>query len=353
MSSRNRNASRVYLLLGPETGEKGSRLKEIRNRLKTEFDADPEIYRFYPFETLNGEIFTALQNNSLFSEHRLVILSQAELLQSQQVKELGEYLKGTNDSATLVIISSETRINQKIASLVPKENTTIFWEMFENRKAQWIRDLFSASDFSISGDAVEMLLELVENTTQELRATAIQLMQFVASEQRSHITDEDVERFIEHTRQESVFSLFEQIATGSYERALDILHTLIRSGDGDPILLLAGLLWQFRRLVSLEELLAEGHRWDDAVQQASVMGKTVAIRRKKDLGIYGEAIKRYPLHQSRSIIATIGAYDILTRQMGTDMHSLLLERLLGRIMVDKGAEPPMLETLSFATDARF
>ena len=69
------------MLLGPEAGEKGSRLKEIRNALRSEFGADPEIHRFYPFETQNGEIITTLVNNSLFSDHRLVILSQAEELQ--------------------------------------------------------------------------------------------------------------------------------------------------------------------------------------------------------------------------------------------------------------------------------
>jgi len=353
MSGNTKHTPRVHLLLGPETGEKGARLKEIRGALRTEFSADPEIYRFYPFETLNGEIFTALQNNSLFSEHRLVILSQAELLQSSQIKELEAYLEEPSDSATLVIISSETRVSQKIASRVPKSQTKIFWEMFENRKPEWVRGLFSRSDFAITGDAVDMMLELVENTTQELRATALQLMQFVATEHRATVTEDDVERFIQHTRQESVFSLFEHMATGSYERALDILHTLIRSGDGDPIPLLAGLLWQFRRLVSLEELLAEGHRWDDAVNAVSIMGKTVAIKRKKDLGIYAEAVKRYPLRESRSIIAAIGEYDMLTRQMGSDLHSLLLERLLGRIMVNKGADPAQLETLSFATDAKF
>jgi DNA polymerase-3 subunit delta len=347
------DTKRIHLLLGPETGEKGVRLKEIRNTLRSEFGSDPEIYRFYPFETLNGEIFTALHNNSLFSEHRLVILSQAEDLQATQIKEIVEYLKEPNDSATLVIISNETYISNKISSAVPKENTKVFWEMFDNQKPQWLQNIFSREGFAITSNAVEILLELVENNTQELRSTALQLMQFLTSDGKDTVSEEDVEKYIEHTRQESVFSLFEHMATGSYERALDVLYTLIRSGDGEAVPLLAGLMWQFRRLVSLEELLELGNRWEEAVKEVKVMGKATPIRRKKDHGIYAEAVKRYPLENSRSILARIGEFDIKTRELGTDMQPMLLEQLVGIIMKRKGTPPKPLTTLSFSTDVRF
>lgn len=344
---------RVHLLLGPESGEKAVYLKQIRSDLRQEFSNDPELFRFYPFETLNGEIFESLQNNSLFSEHRLVILSQAELLQAPQIKALVTYLKNPSDSATLVIISSETRIAAKIASAIPKQQTRIFWEMFDDRKGDWLRGIFSAQGYAITGDGADMLLELVENTTQELRTTALQLMQYVALENRTTVAEEDVRQFIQHTRQESVFSLFEHIASGDYEQALDILHTLIRSGEGDAIPLIAGLLWQFRRLASLEEQLARHVRWDEAVQQTSVMGKVVPIKRKKDLAIYGEAVKRYPLEHTRAIIARLGEADITTRQSGTEMQPLLLEQLIGMIMIHKGRIPASLETASLITDVKF
>lgn len=344
---------RVHLLLGPETGEKGIHLKAIRKGLRDEFGAEPELHRFYPFETLNGEIFTALHNNSLFSDHRLVILSQAEDLQSAQIKELVDYLKHPNDSATLVIISSTNSVSNKLSSLIPKEHTKIFWEMFENRKPQWVRDLFTREGFAITSDAVDLLLELVENTTQELRATSRQLMQFLVGEEKDTVTESDVERYIEHTRQESVFSLFEQMACGSYNRVLDILHTLIRSGEGDAVPLLSGLLWQFRRLVSLEELLEMGTAWDMAVKEVKVMGKPAPLRRKKDHLIYSDAAQRYPLESCRSIIARIGEYDIMTREYGTELQPLLLEQLIGIIMMAQGARPSSLEILEFATDAKF
>ncbi len=341
------------MLLGPESGEKGIRLKEIRTALRNEFGSDPEIHRFYPFETPNGEIVTVLSNNSLFSEHRLVILSQAEDLSAQQTAMLAEYLEHPSDSATLVIISSQISLPAKLTKLIPKSHVQTFWEMFDNRKADWVRALFSGNSFAITNDAVELLLELVENNTQELRATGMQLMQFIGSEGIDTVTEETVERYIRHTRQESVFSLFEQICNGSYGRALDILQTLTRSGEGEAIGLIAGLLWQFRRLVSLEELLATGMAWDEAVQKAQVMGKPSPIRRKKDQVTYEKATQRYPLNASRSIIARLGDHDLRIRETGTDMQLLLMEHLIGIIMIDRGRTPASLESASFFTDARF
>jgi DNA polymerase-3 subunit delta len=344
---------RVYLLLGPETGEKSVYLKQLRTALRTEFSLDPEIHRFYPFDTLNGEIFAALENNSLFSEHRLVILSQAEILQAAQVKELATYLKNPSDSATLVIISAETRISAKLTSLIPKAHTKIFYEMFDNRKSEWLRGVFTAQQFAITSDAVELILELVENTTQELKTVALQLMQFVALDQRNTVTEEDVQQFIQHTRPENAFSLFDQIALGKYERALDILHALMQSQDGAAIPLIAGLLWQFRRLTSLHELLEHGARWDDAVLGVTVSGKSVAIRRKKDLGTFRSAVSMYPLASCHAIIARLGEADIAVRQMGSELQRLVLERLLGTIMIRRGKLPPNWDFASFVRDAKF
>ncbi len=347
------DSHRVYLLLGPEAGEKSAYLREIRSALREEFSLDPEIHRFYPFDTLNGEILEALENNSLFSDHRLVILSQADALQAAQIKELVTYLKNPSDSATLVIITSETRISPKLGSLVPKPHTKIFYEMFDNRKPEWLRGVFTAQQFAITADAVELLLELVENTTQELKTVSLQLMQFVALDQRNTITEDDVQQFIQHTRPESGFSLFDQIAIGKYDRALDILHTLMQYKDGSAVAIIAVLLWQFRRLVSLQELLSRGVRWDDAVSRITVSGKPAAIRRKKDLTTFRSAVAEYPLASCHAIIARLGEGDIAVRQIGTELQPLVLERLLGTIMIRRGKLPPSWNFASFATDVKF
>ena len=353
MSSR---IKQVYLLLGPELGDKGQRIKEIRSTLREEQGSEPEIHRFYPFETENGEIFTALSNNSLFADHRLVILSQAESLNASQVNLLAEYIAKPSDSATLLIVSTETNLPAKLSAKLDKDQVQVFWEMFDNRKADWVRTLFQRSSIAIDGEAVELLLELVENNTQELKATCAQLIQFITTDPErisQAVSEDDVESYIQHTRQESVFSLFEDIITKPLEKALGTLQALIRSGDGECVPLLAGLLWQFRRLVSYLELIEQGATSDEACKQVKVMGKPAAIRRKKDQTNYALAAQRYTLADARRIIARLGEYDIRTREMGTDFQPMLLEQFLYVVMEKKGEAPCRFNPVSFATDAKF
>ena len=344
---------RVYLLLGPEVGQKGERLKTIRATLDKQFGAPVEVHRFYPFETLDGEIITTLQNNSLFSDHRLVILSQAEDLLSSQVDDLVTYLKAPSDTATLIIISSENNINPKITALVPKEQTTIFWEMFENRKADWLLERFRRGKCSITSEAIDFILEMVENNTQELGLIAEQLIAFAQTENISPLDSEKIEVFIEHTRQVSAFDLFAPVAKGDYKRGVETLHYLFNDPQNHPISILATLTWQFRRLLSLGELVEAGLPFNKACQKASVMGKSSPIKRRKDIELYQEALRRYPPKACHTIIARIGECDLLLREMGSDPQLLLLELLLGTIILKKGQKRAKFPFVSLLKDAKF
>ena len=86
--------------------------------------------------------------------------------------------------------------------------------MFDSRKPQWVRRTCSSLGLSIDDDAVVLLLDLVENDTAILRMNIMMLGQFLAQSGKTHITEADIESYIQHTRSESAFSLFESMATG-------------------------------------------------------------------------------------------------------------------------------------------
>lgn len=342
----------VYLLLGPEAGDKGQRIKDIRAELRQQTGGEPELHRFYPFETENGEMFIALDNNSLFSDHRLVILSQADELSAAQVAQLVEYIGHPSSTATLLIVSNETSVASKLMSAVPKAQTEIFWEMFENKKADWVRTFFRRAGMTINNNAIDLLLDLVENNTQELKNTCSQLIVFLQADpehQDQPVTEDDIDSYIYHSRQESVFSLFEHIACGELERSLATLQALTRSGDGDAIPLIAGLVWQFRRLLSIQILRKEGSSTQEAMAGASVFGQKSPIRRRKDQDLYAAACNRYSLEDVQRIIALLSDYDIRTREMGSDMQPTLLEHCLYQIIVKKGVLPEPIAAASFSS----
>lgn len=339
----------AYLLLGPETGEKELKLKEIRNNLRKQVGSELEMHRFYPFETENGEIFAALNNNSLFSEHRLVILSQAELMNASLSGAIADYLSHPTDTATLVIISAENSIAPKIMKAVPKENTKIFYELFDNQKADWVRTYFRRFGLSITSDGVDLLLELVENNTQELRTICSQLTLFWQTGEKTRpITEEDIQTYIHHSREEDAFTLFPAIAKGELKQSLDMVHVILGSGDSSAgILLVSGLLWQFRRLLSIQEQRGKGASEYEAFNGAKVLGKASAIRNPRDKTTYHDAVANYDLDQCRAIITVIADTDLAVKESGSEMVPLMLEKMLYRIIVRKGGSMRSIPFASF------
>ena len=346
----------AYLLLGPELGDKDARIAAIKSAIAHQQGSEPEVHRFYPYETEQGEIFSVLQNNSLFADYRLVILNKAEDCPIQLTAALVEYLKHPSGSATLLLVSDETSLNAKLSAVVPKDRTEIFWEMFENRKSQWVRDLFHSSGYDIEDDAAELLLDLVENNTRELRDTAGQLIQFIStdpSRQTKVVTEEDIESYVHHSRQESAFTLFEAIATASLEKALGILHVLQGSAEGESVPLLAVILWQFRRLASYTQELARGMSHEESCRTTTVLGKPAPIKRKKDQTMVSQAARRFPLDRIGPIIARIAEYDLRIREASADLQLLLLEQFLYVVMVRKGSPANQAQFPSLLRDARF
>lgn len=334
----------VYLLLGPESGNKSARIREIRALCREKNGGeDPEIHRFYPFETEKSEILEALVGQSLFNSHSLVVLAEAENLKAAPAADIAAYLAHPNPDATLIITSSETRVAAAISKAVPKGQTEMFWELFEGQKRQWVMDFFRSRRLTITIEAVELLLSLIDNNTQELKIACTQMAQFFQAElpdeqarQDLEIDEDEVEKFIYHSREESVFTLFEQIANGNLERALDILRTLRLNRDTEMIQLFGGLLWQLRRLYSFKALIEDGDTESQAYFSTTVLGKPAPIKGKKNQQIYSNAAKHYSVPDIERSIITLGETDRLSREMGSSFEQLLGERLIYSIICRGG-----------------
>ena len=57
-------AAGVYLLLGPENGQKDEFLDQLREKIGTATGQPPEEYRFYPFSADYTEAVAILRNNA-------------------------------------------------------------------------------------------------------------------------------------------------------------------------------------------------------------------------------------------------------------------------------------------------
>ncbi|MFA6506645.1 MAG: DNA polymerase III subunit delta [Treponemataceae bacterium] len=321
------SAGRNYLYIGPEIGERKDAIDAIRTALKKSSGGQLEEHSFYAGETRIGDFASVLMNASLFSETRLVLLKNAELVKKKEdVDQIADYLASPADDTTLILVSDETSIDKRLEAAIPKDGKRVFWEMFEDRKTEWVSSFFKREGFPISPDAVESVLELVENNSDALRQECGRLILFL--EKGKRIEAEDIERLLSHTREESAFTLFSRIAAGDLEKALEAVRTLLAAKEA-PVQILAGLAWCFRRLSDYVYLVDSGRLNDFELRKAGLSSK----KAQRD---YATAARRYDAAAVERCVALLAEYDVTLRASGSALEDTLMDLFVYKLIADSG-----------------
>jgi DNA polymerase-3 subunit delta len=302
--------SPCLLFLGPEAGEKQEAIDDIRRTLQ-----GAEETSFYAGETPLDVIVSVLRNASLFAEKRLVFLKSAECIKKNEADALAAYMIDPHADTTLILLSDENSLAKALENAVPPSAKRIFWELFENRKREWLVSFFRQQGRRISEDGIETVLELVENNTGALRRECSQLCQFL--DKAALITGEEVEKWLAHSREESAFTLFSRIAAGDLARSLETLHSLLMAKES-PQGILAGLAWCFQRLRDYLFLLEGGVANDFELKKIGLS----SARARKD---YECASRRYTIWSVDRCLSLTAAYDVHVRAMGGALETLLMD----------------------------
>ncbi|MDR2185774.1 MAG: DNA polymerase III subunit delta [Treponema sp.] len=318
-----KNGGACYLFLGPEIGKKQDAIADIRRDLERRFNAPPEETSFYAGETPVTVMAAVIRNGSLFAEGRLFFIKNAEAVQKKEdVELLASCMAAPRDGAVLILISEAVSLNRNLEKAVPREAKRIFWELFENEKAEWVSSFFRRGGYRISAGGVEAVLEMVENNTEALRRECSRLMFFAAAGRTAAetIEAEDVERWLSHTREESAFTLFSRIAAGDLEKSLETMRILLGAKEA-PQAILAGLTWCFRKLRDYLSLGPAQRANDFELKKIGL--SSVKVRRD-----YTAAAERYDSPGTDRCLSVIAEYDIRLRAGGVPLEGLLLDLFL-------------------------
>jgi DNA polymerase-3 subunit delta len=329
---------RSYLYLGPEIGEKQDAIAELKRRLGGKAgEAAVETLSFYAGETPVTDMVAILRNGSLFSDARLFLIKNAECLKSsesvrkkEEVELLASYMAAPQDDTVLVLVSEEIKLDSRLEKAADPNNKRIFWELFENRKAEWVEGYFRREGFPITAEGIGAVLELVENNTDALRRECSRLMLFLGKDRA--VDAADVEKWLSHTREESAFTLFSKIASGDLTRSVEILHTLLASKESAQSIV-ACLVFCFRRLRDYRRLRDAGVSDEFEFKKIGL----ASSRARKD---YAAAAER-GLDPGRCL-ALSAEYDFRIRSTGTASEAVLMDLLVCKLA---GNPAPLREPL--------
>jgi len=245
------------------------------------------------------------------------------LKKAADLKLLAQFCKNLPDDVTLVFLSDAVSVDKKLTALIPASERKIFWEMFDSQKKGWVQKYFSDQGMKIDPKAVNILLEMVENNTADLKE-ACQKLAFYFSI-GDLIKEEDIDNFVYHSKEENVFTLFEKMILKDLSGALEVFSKITLSGDTDLVYLLSGLMRQIRRVLKVKAAIAEGEALQTAFQIYEVRGK-------KNQKVTGDGLRKFGLKELELIQREAEVLDRRMRELKKEMQIISFQLFLTRAM---------------------
>lgn len=335
----------IYLYTGPEAGEKNEQILSQKEALKKKYGSSDDFV-YYGMDLNMSEVTAQLMTDSLFTPATFVTIRNAELVKDKKDIEMLETWvlsasKKSDESTILVLVSDEMKVDSKLEKLVPPANKKVFWEMFENRKEQWLHSFFNKNGYSLDAEAAQSILEMVENNTEDLKNECSRF--FFCFPTGHTVTSSDVDQVLSHNREESAFTLFDAMAENSnpskrLENCLSILQKIrLSKKDSEPVVITAGLLYCFRKLSLWQSLHSSSSPSDLDLKKNGFTSKTAQKQ-------YSRASSVWTAGQVAAILALISKTDVEIRSLGSLFQDTKLSMMLYEIIIKNGAYCSVYET---------
>ena len=319
----------VHLLLGPEAGRKRAFVEQIVAAAEASH-GNVEVLRAFPYDSDLIDLVATMSTPGLFVTHQVVLLQEAQDLRAgNQLTALAAYCQDPAPASTLILTANGMArdLPAALTHAVSKERTRIFWEMFDSEKQGWLLHFFRSRDIRIDAAACDLILELVPADVASLEALCGSLASFFGA--GASISAPDIDQFLYHGKEETVFSLFDRVAERDLQGCLETVTTLLLSRRGDAVQIIGVLLSQFQRLTQLKELLAGRTGEAAAMQKLRITGKRLQRT-------YREAHRRYPDAEMEPIYRLLVEFDTRARLLSQELTEPLLQLLLYHVVARGG-----------------
>jgi len=313
-----KNTGGTYIFLGPEAGRKKAAIEGVRKKISVNGTYEETV--LYADEMTADQITGIVQNRSLFTELRLFIIKNAELIKKdKEVSLIASCIKNLEPGTTLILFSDANKLSSGLDNICPKENRKVYYELSPDEKSDWVFSCFRNEGYNIDPDGIETILELVENDTEILQHECSRIMSFFTKDRS--IRADDIEEWLSHSREETASSLFSRIAAGDFSKAAESLHSI----NENPKYVFAGLMGCFK---NLREYLAFSGNGESSYSIFLKM-RVFSPKAKEDLI---NAASRYTPGGVDNCLALTAEYDLRTSVYGTAWKSVLMDMYLLKIL---------------------
>lgn len=255
-------APTFYVLHGSDEFSLGETLAGFKRRLGPPDTVDLNTTVFDGGKVTLAELRHACDAVPFLAEKRLVvveglltrIVNQADYLQA-----LTKYLLQIPETTRLVFVESKPLPASHAVLKLAEQEECGFVKQFDppavKTLPQWIEKRVRKHGGEIDHQAATQLAAAVGADLRLLDQEIVKLVTYVDAERA--ITQEDVDAVVPYAQSAIVFDLVDALGRRDGRTAAQTLHRLLDAGE-HPLGLLAMVVRQFRLLVQVKELKAEG-----------------------------------------------------------------------------------------------
>ncbi|MCE1246427.1 MAG: DNA polymerase III subunit delta [Firmicutes bacterium] len=219
-------------------------------------------------------ISAACEEYPFGSAHRLIIVSYAHKMKSEEGEKLRKYLDDPAPSSVIVIFEDEEELksagsskfypSRVLRAEIKKHGLYIPCTMGFYEIKNWIKSRFDEERKDIEQHAVNLLQEMIGNNMWDLNQEIEKIILYVGD--RNNVRSKDVETITSGRPQSKMYNLTERIGMGDISSSMKIYDELIREKT-PPIMILGSLNSHFSLLYNINRLLAQGENGDNIAKK--------------------------------------------------------------------------------------
>lgn len=261
-----------YLFHGPEAYLRDYYLDSLRKLLVEDFAEAFNFHRFSP-ETISLQaVADSVNALPMMSPTSMVRIDDVNFFTiGEDAADYAAIFSNLPSYCTVVLVYDTVeykpdRRKKAVAEALDLAREVCFQQPSERELISWIARHFKKLGKQIT---VDDAVFLIRRTGGDMTTLSAEIEKLGAYETEPVVSRRSIELLVEPVLEAAVFDLSDAIAAGRYETALQILHILLRRQE-EPIMILATIGSQLRRIVEANRLRAAGKGKNDLMKLCSV-----------------------------------------------------------------------------------
>ncbi len=218
----------VYFLYGPEDYLIEQEIQTLLNQTLSQKERGFNFHLFNGEEHSIQEIVQTAQTLPMFSQHRFILVREADHIDEEKIESLMEYIKQPSESTCLVLHGQTVGHWKKYRKEIEKVGKVMEYGRLKGQGLiSWMKARIVEKGKVLSHEAAEYLIEVVGDHLYDLDNAMEKASLSVGEKKKIDLTD--VEEITTEVKFSTVFDLTDAIGRQDLEKALGILEKVLES----------------------------------------------------------------------------------------------------------------------------